>query len=62
MVWRMSACPKCHGDLFLDEHTWVCLQCGYEGGSLVRPFYRKRIDYRTKEIRELKKRIPGGVL
>lgn len=28
----MKACPKCSGDLFLDERDvypeWTCLQCG----------------------------------
>lgn len=29
MLIRLKACPRCRGDLFLDEGTWVCLQCGH---------------------------------
>lgn len=25
---QLKACPKCHGDLSLDEGDWLCLQCG----------------------------------
>lgn len=32
MVW-LKACPKCKGDLFLDEDHYgkfkTCIQCGY---------------------------------
>ena len=29
MSWfRLKACPKCHGDLALDDGDWLCLQCG----------------------------------
>lgn len=26
--FHLKACPKCHGDLALDEGDWICLQCG----------------------------------
>ena len=26
--FHLKACPKCHGDLALDEGDWLCLQCG----------------------------------
>ncbi|HEY90454.1 MAG TPA: hypothetical protein G4O07_01350 [Dehalococcoidia bacterium] len=36
MFW-MKACPRCKGDLFLDQDAInrdvVCLQCGYRRGS-----------------------------
>jgi hypothetical protein len=32
MVW-LKACPRCHGDLFLDSDHYgmfkMCVQCGY---------------------------------
>lgn len=31
--WRLKSCPRCNGDLFLQEtdyySQYVCLQCGY---------------------------------
>lgn len=33
VMWRFKACPKCGGDIFVDEDMtgWYeqCLQCGY---------------------------------
>jgi DNA-directed RNA polymerase subunit M/transcription elongation factor TFIIS len=33
-MWRRKGCPRCRGDLFLDEDVGKnyikCLQCGYE--------------------------------
>jgi DNA-directed RNA polymerase subunit M/transcription elongation factor TFIIS len=33
-MWKFKGCPRCHGDVFVDEDidkTYVkCLQCGYE--------------------------------
>ena len=33
MEWKLKACPRCGGDIFLDweQHAWYedCLQCGY---------------------------------
>jgi len=33
MEWKLKACPRCGGDIFLDweQHVWYedCLQCGY---------------------------------
>lgn len=26
--FHLKACPKCRGDLALDEGDWLCLQCG----------------------------------
>ena len=34
-MWKFKTCPRCDGDLFLDEDFqsrsifWTCLQCGY---------------------------------
>ncbi|MFC2003732.1 hypothetical protein ACFLV4_07335 [Chloroflexota bacterium] len=32
-MWKLKACPRCRGDVFLDweQHVWYehCLQCGY---------------------------------
>ena len=31
--WRLKACPRCHGDVYLDRESdgWFekCLQCSY---------------------------------
>jgi ribosomal protein S27AE len=33
-MWNMKKCPRCRGDVYLDEDTdrcyEKCLQCGYE--------------------------------
>lgn len=33
-MWRYKSCPRCRGDVFIDEdidRTYIkCLQCGYE--------------------------------
>jgi len=33
-VWRYKGCPRCRGDIFIDEDWdrayFKCLQCGYE--------------------------------
>jgi hypothetical protein len=33
-MWRRKGCPRCRGDLFIDEEVGKnylkCLQCGYE--------------------------------
>jgi DNA-directed RNA polymerase subunit M/transcription elongation factor TFIIS len=33
-MWRRKGCPRCRGDLFIDEDVGSnyikCLQCGYE--------------------------------
>jgi uncharacterized protein (DUF983 family) len=29
-MWRLGGCPKClHGDLYVEDSTESCLQCGY---------------------------------
>jgi ribosomal protein S27AE len=36
MIWVFKKCPRCSGDLFLNEDFrihqsyWTCLQCGYD--------------------------------
>ena len=35
VVWKFKACPKCHGDCFVDmdvDKQWymACLQCGWQ--------------------------------
>lgn len=30
--WRLKACPRCNGDMFIDraiEDAAVCIQCGF---------------------------------
>ena len=27
--WRLKACPRCGGDMCLEEREYDCLQCGY---------------------------------
>ncbi|MBM3942834.1 MAG: hypothetical protein FJ316_07925 [SAR202 cluster bacterium] len=27
-VFLLKSCPRCGGDLILDEGDWLCLQCG----------------------------------
>jgi len=27
-AWILHGCPKCNGDLFRDDHSYQCLQCG----------------------------------
>ena len=27
--WQFKDCPRCNGDLFLDDEGYTCLQCGY---------------------------------
>ena len=51
--WIIKGCPKCHGDLHQDLGDMVCLQCGWRGGQLQRPIIRNKVDYRTREIREM---------
>ncbi len=33
-MWNFKSCPRCRGDIFIDEDTdkcyEKCLQCGYE--------------------------------
>ena len=58
------ACPRCHGDLFLEESEYTCLQCG---GTLLIPteddafienleIYEinrpERVDGQTRTLRE----------
>ena len=28
--WILKGCPRCGGDLYSDELSFVCLQCGRE--------------------------------
>ena len=27
--WNLKSCPRCGGDMFLDDSLFTCLQCGY---------------------------------
>lgn len=27
--WLLKACPRCHGDLLVDDGEITCLACGY---------------------------------
>ena len=29
MVIKFKGCPKCNGDLGIDEDEWFCWQCGF---------------------------------
>lgn len=32
--WRLKGCPRCGGDLYLnDDGEWECLQCGRGNGK-----------------------------
>jgi hypothetical protein len=39
--WRLGACPRCKGDVFLDSEDGQllghCLQCGYVGARILTP-------------------------
>lgn len=54
-MWRYKSCPRCRGDIFIDEdvdRTYMkCLQCGYE-----RELARKRLT-RKDQLEDTKKRI-----
>lgn len=39
-LFRLKACKKCRGDLFLEEGDWLCLQCG--------TYYYTRLYHRPK--------------
>jgi hypothetical protein len=52
-MWRRKGCPRCRGDLFLDEDvgkTYIkCLQCGYErdlAGEVVLVRHSQPVDLR----------------
>jgi hypothetical protein len=38
-VFRVKSCPRCVGDLYLDNltgfHEWTCLQCGHRSPACV---------------------------
>jgi hypothetical protein len=38
-VFRVKSCPRCVGDLFLENltgvHEWTCLQCGHSSPAFV---------------------------
>ena len=60
--FHLRACPKCQGDLALDEGDWLCLQCGtYYYTRLYRtpvpfpvpsPKNESRVDDRSGDRRE----------
>ena len=48
--WRLKACPRCNGDMFIDraiEDAEVCIQCGFRK-------YR-RVVHNTEPRNRLKK-------
>lgn len=53
MRWfRLKACPKCRGDLVLDEGDWLCLQCGtYYYTGLYLNTATNHWDYRDQQLR-----------
>jgi hypothetical protein len=38
-VFRVKSCPRCVGDLYLENltgvHEWTCLQCGHRSPACV---------------------------
>lgn len=46
-MWNFKGCPRCRGDIFIDEDTdkcyEKCLQCGYER-ELVRVNVSRNMD------------------
>jgi hypothetical protein len=47
-MWNFKKCPRCRGDIFIDEDTErcyeKCLQCGYERELERVSVYRKNSD------------------
>jgi hypothetical protein len=45
-MWNFKSCPRCKGDLFIDEDTdkcyEKCLQCGYEREMVRVPLKKRR--------------------
>jgi DNA-directed RNA polymerase subunit M/transcription elongation factor TFIIS len=55
-MWIVKSCPRCRGNLFLDEDVGAsfekCLQCGYE----------KEVQHRTNRVEnQLEKKIKVGI-
>jgi hypothetical protein len=46
--FHLKACPKCHGDLALDEGDWLCLQCGTDYYNRL---YRNPVSFPVPEKR-----------
>lgn len=44
-MWIIKSCPRCRGDIFIDEdidRTYIkCLQCGYEREMAGKPSKRQ---------------------
>jgi hypothetical protein len=53
-VWNFKKCPRCHGDIFIDEdidHCYEkCLQCGYERELERVRVYRKNSGAENKSL------------
>lgn len=62
MNWKMGACQRCQGDLYLEldterlgvlsepSYSWVCLQCGHRISIISKP----RQTSHNKKLRHLK--------
>jgi hypothetical protein len=56
LKWRLKACPKCHGDTFIDRDTdgWYeqCLQCSHRREMRdIADFNKDRVGVRVGESR-----------
>jgi uncharacterized protein YbaR (Trm112 family) len=67
MVW-LKACPKCKGDLFLDEDHYgkykSCIQCGYikdlTDGPIAMPQATQPVPSSDKPWRDFIAAFPGA--
>ena len=59
-MWRFKMCPRCRGDIFLDQERgkWYeqCLQCGYERELESIVELKKQLAKVRRSERELAKR------
>jgi hypothetical protein len=54
---RFRSCKKCGGDLVKDNdqygNYWLCLQCGWDGGEILRYIPIRKIDHRFRDFRRV---------
>ena len=45
-TWLLKGCPRCHGDLLIEDEEQNCIQCGYlrdlNPKKAFRQYYRKQ--------------------
>ena len=43
--WKLKGCPRCRGDMNLDDDAYCCLQCGFlDDGSEILPRVHRQIN------------------